>query len=336
MLIELIGEEKIISITGMAKNSGKTVTLNRLLEEAFDSGKKIGLTSIGRDGESVDLVTETEKPKIFLESGSVFASSEGFLSMSDASIEILKNTEFRTPMGNVIIAKVREAGYVQIAGPQLLSEQRLLSEDMLKMGVDLVVIDGAIDRVSQAAPTISEGTILATGACLSRDIKKVVERTGQTVEALSLKSAKAPGIRGLSEEERDFIAVEAESGKVHVLPFNSALNCGTEMVKAIDETTRYLYIPGSLTRYTLEKLVSSKFIRDIKIVVKDGTKLFIEPMFWKKYLRMGLNFMVLDEIRLLAVTVNPYSPNGYFFDSEEFLDKMRKRIPDIPVMDVML
>jgi len=54
-----------ISIVGMAKNAGKTVTLNALLDEAYENGKNVGLTSIGRDGEKQDIVTQTEKPMIY-------------------------------------------------------------------------------------------------------------------------------------------------------------------------------------------------------------------------------------------------------------------------------
>ncbi len=70
MLLQYIKDEyKTISIVGMAKNSGKTVALNQLIAEAIDENIVIGLISTGRDGESEDIATETEKPKIFAEEG---------------------------------------------------------------------------------------------------------------------------------------------------------------------------------------------------------------------------------------------------------------------------
>ena len=47
---------KTVSIVGMAKNAGKTTALNYLLEEAYDEGLRMGVTSTGRDGETSDLV----------------------------------------------------------------------------------------------------------------------------------------------------------------------------------------------------------------------------------------------------------------------------------------
>ena len=45
---------KTLSITGMAKNTGKTVTLNYLLEQLRLRGKAVAVTSIGIDGEKTD------------------------------------------------------------------------------------------------------------------------------------------------------------------------------------------------------------------------------------------------------------------------------------------
>ena len=106
MLLELIhGKYKTISIVGMAKNTGKTVTLNHLIEEAIDENITIGITSIGRDGESIDLVSETEKPKIFVEENTIVATTTDVLPFGDAKVELIKVTDFRTPLGAIVIGR---------------------------------------------------------------------------------------------------------------------------------------------------------------------------------------------------------------------------------------
>ena len=50
---------KTMSIVGMCKNAGKTTVLNEIIRELSAAGCVMGLTSIGRDGESKDLVTGT-------------------------------------------------------------------------------------------------------------------------------------------------------------------------------------------------------------------------------------------------------------------------------------
>lgn len=150
-LIELIYPQyKIVSIVGMAKNSGKTVTLNRIIEEAIESSITLGLTSTGRDGESQDVVTKTEKPPIYAEEGTLIATAAETLELGDAKIEILDITDYTTPLGNIAIGRVKESGYVQIAGPQTNKGIKAVSELMLSLGAQLVLIDGAINRVASA------------------------------------------------------------------------------------------------------------------------------------------------------------------------------------------
>ena len=118
-LIEILYPQyKIVSIVGMAKNSGKTFTLNKIIEDAIEKFITLGLTSTGRDGESQDIVTKTEKPPIYAERGTLIATAEDTLELGDAKIEILQTTEYNTPLGNIVIGRIKESGYVQIAGPQ--------------------------------------------------------------------------------------------------------------------------------------------------------------------------------------------------------------------------
>lgn len=339
-MIQLInGKYKTISIVGMSKNSGKTVALNHLISQTMEEGITIGLTSIGRDGESLDIVTETEKPRIFVEEGTLVATSTAMLSLGDANVEILKVTDFRTPLGEIIIGKVRDGGYVQIAGPQLLSEIKEVSDMMLSLGAKFVIIDGALDRLSQAAPAISEATILSTGAVLSRDMNKVIEETLHVVNTLSLPEVKVNSIKDIARNlvEQGQIAVIDENEEVDVIPLKTALSGGHIIGDHLKDSSRYLVIPGSLVKSTIEDLTrSTRKYKNVDIVIVDGTKVFIPPKDWLKFMRQGVNVKVLDKINLVGITINPYAPQGYYFEPLEFLQKMRSYIKDIPVMDLML
>jgi len=68
-----LDQVRTMSIVGMCKNAGKTTVLNWILSEV-QRGKCMALTSIGRDGESTDVVTGTEKPSIFVPSGTLIAT----------------------------------------------------------------------------------------------------------------------------------------------------------------------------------------------------------------------------------------------------------------------
>jgi len=102
LLINAVKKNKVISIIGLAKNVSKTTTLNHIIN-LLKHKRTIGVTSIGRDGEPYDAITELPKPKIIIEKGTIFATAEQSLKNSDIETEFVKNTDFTTPLGNINI-----------------------------------------------------------------------------------------------------------------------------------------------------------------------------------------------------------------------------------------
>ena len=93
LLYDLSTKYKTLSIVGMAKNAGKTTALNYLIEEAIDEGITLGVTSTGRDGESQDLVTGTEKPRVYLDQDMLVAVPSLLYDLADAGLEVIKRTK---------------------------------------------------------------------------------------------------------------------------------------------------------------------------------------------------------------------------------------------------
>lgn len=323
----------------MSKNSGKTVALNYLIQEAYEAGIAIGITSIGRDGEAVDIVTETDKPPIFVEEGTLIATSTQMIQLGDANIEILRVTEYRSPLGDIIIGRVRDSGYVQLAGPQLLSQIRSVTDMMLEFGASFVIIDGALDRISQAAPDISQAAILSVGAVLSRDMNIVIEEAIHTASTLSLPQVEDQTIRSLARDliDENKIAVINKDGDIDLLEIQTALGSGHIIAEHLKDDSSYLVLAGCLVKNTIEDITrTTRRYKDLEIIIKDGTRVFIQPKDWLRFMKMGINIRVLDSINLVAITLNPYAPTGYYFQPEEFLKKTRSYIKDIPVVDLVL
>ena len=188
-IFNMIQKYDSISIIGMSKNVGKTTTLNHILKEA--RGRiSLGLTSIGRDGEELDLVTGIEKPKIYIESGTIIATAKQCLLNSDITREILKTTGFNTPMGEIIICRALSDGYVDLGGPSVNSYMTLICDELKRFGSKLVIVDGALSRKTFASPSITNATILSTGAALSKSMTVVIEETAHTVKLLSTENEK--------------------------------------------------------------------------------------------------------------------------------------------------
>lgn len=129
LLNQLKNKYSVVSIIGMAKNAGKTTALNYILEEAMDEGMCLGVTSTGRDGESTDLVTGTEKPRVYLEQGTIVSVPKGLYDLAEAGLEILRMTKYRTSLGRLMLCRVAESGYVQIAGPVTTADQKKMCNE---------------------------------------------------------------------------------------------------------------------------------------------------------------------------------------------------------------
>ena len=355
LISDLKSKYKIISVVGMAKNAGKTTTLNYLIEEAMDEGIKLGITSTGRDGESVDIATNTEKPRVYLYPETLVSIPTGLFEYATAGVEILQMTKYHTSLGDAMMCRIVDGGYVQIAGPVLTSDQRNMSKDMIALGADMVLIDGAIDRKSIASPEASDAIILATGAVLSRNMQKVVAETAYLASLYSLQAIgdvrakelfqKAEKItfigrsdnqnerRSDNQNERRSDNQNVIYEEVRELDIKTGIAASDIIDEAIDEETKYVYIPGALTSSVIENIHPKKF-KNVTFVVKDPTKIFISSNEWQKIRKKGFKLEVLNEIKIAAISVNSMSPEGYAFERNEFIEAMKSAMPNIPIIDV--
>ncbi len=334
-IIEAIRQNnyKSVSIVGLAKNAGKTVTLNYLIEEAENLGITIGITSTGRDGESTDLVTQTQKPSILVTEGMIVATAKKTLLLSDAKTEILETTGISTPMGEIIIVKIRQRGNIQIAGPVIGLDMKRISKRLQHYGAQIVFIDGAIDRKAVSSPVITDACIIATGAVLSRDMKKVLEKTAHSVECFTLKQTDSEKLKIIKKHTKTCIV--QNTGEVFLPDIETSITGGKKISELINENTTHVFVKGALTTSFLKDIEGNEFLRGIKIIIEDGTKIFADVNVWNELRRKGLKVEVLEPINVVAVTLNPVSPEGYFFDSLIFKSEMEKYLHGVKIVDVV-
>ena len=103
--IEDIKKYKSIATIGLEKNVGKTETMNYILKRLKDEGIVTAVTSIGIDGETVDIVTETSKPEITIYEGMIFVTSEKHYIKKRFQAEILDVSEKSTALGRLVTAR---------------------------------------------------------------------------------------------------------------------------------------------------------------------------------------------------------------------------------------
>ncbi len=332
-LLDKIKEHKIISIIGLGKNTGKTTTLNYIIKNFKGN---LGITSIGRDGEKYDVITRLPKPRIYIEKGTYVATAEQSLDNSIIKMELIKTTGFNTPLGVIKILKSMSSGNVELAGPSINKYLSNICLELINLGCDIILVDGAFDRRSYAAPVISDATILSTGASISEDIHKVVDLTTHTVKLLTLENEKEVEILKLANKiiQNSKIGIIDSKNSIKMLDVITSLDAAIDINENLNSNTKYVVIKGPISDKVLSDLMdSTEKYKGVTFLVEDGTKLFLSKGLLEKFQKKGGILKVLNPIKLIAVTANPTSPFGYEFDKNEFLTLLKEKI-NIPLYDL--
>jgi hypothetical protein len=348
-LAELTAQARRVALVGLAKNTGKTVTLAALLAELSQAGRTVGVTSVGRDGEEHDVIDfRIEKPPVRLDAGALVATTDGLLRASGVPHELLERTGMRTPLGEVLIARTKGAGTIEVAGPSAAGDARRVADAMLGYGAEQVLIDGAIDRRAASSPDVSDGLVMSTGAILSEDLDEVVRRTADAVALVQLPGLEQSGpeaqlvCRRAATLEPGAGAVLADDEQLspHSLPPRFALTAGPQ---AIGEhlrglpAWRWLVISGALPEAFLEGLIpfARRRREPLKVLASDPTRVFVASRGPAHYLTAGIELAVLEPIDLRALTVNPLAPQSHSFDSARLRGLLAEVIRGVPIFDVM-
>jgi hypothetical protein len=329
-LSDLLSGTRRLALVGLAKNTGKTETLAAILAEHAAARRRVGVTSIGRDGEEHDVIDpRIEKPRVRLAAGDLVASTGALLRASGVPYQRLERTGARTPLGEVIIARLSQAGTVEVAGPSAAADVRAVSDAMAKLGAEQVLIDGAIDRRAASSPAVADGLVMATGAVLGHDIAQVVAATADAVDVIKLPLVGAALATADGGEER--VGLERR-----LVLSGEPAEIATLLAEHPHAST--LLVDGALSERFLEGLLAARRARagrELRIVAGDPTKVFLTRRGPDWYRRQGLSIEVLETIELKAITVNPVAPQSHRFESEQLRELIEEVVADVPVLDVL-
>lgn len=321
----------ILTVIGMAKNAGKTLTLNYVQHILYAQGKLLGLTSIGRDGEKLDALTHLRKPSITVQPGTIIATSCKVIA-NRSKLERLEKTGIQTPLGEIEIYRAHEEEQVILAGPSKNSQVKEILRGIADYGAECILIDGAFDRQSSADPLLSHYVILASGATLSRDIEQVVHITKSRVEQLTLSECRDSLLLGQVNQISSKVAWSIGRNLYEMEGVTSLLT-REEWGRLLEQEIGTLFVKGAVSDALGEALRG--LTRPPRIILQDGSKIFINPDLWKQLMARGVLFEVVSSIQLLGVTVNPTFPGGAGFEPEEFLSAMGKALTPYTVVDVL-
>lgn len=319
-----------LSIVGLDKNTGKTVCLNYILRRLNSLGIPVGVTSIGVDGEQVDSVFATAKPEITLYEGMRFITSEQHY-LKRQLLSVLEHVDSRrTALGPLVTARVLLRGKALLSGAATTGVLRDQIQLLDSMGSRLTIVDGALSRLSLASPTVTEAMILATGAAVSASVKQLVARTLFQYRLICLDEVDRNLRPRLSTIESGLWGID-DDGQPHDLGIASVFLIGRSDTDLLRYGTT-LFAAGAVSDRLLRTLAAKA--KGITLIARDFTKLFISPEAYNDFLRRDGRLMVLQRTRLIAVTLNPTSPQGFVLDSDATCHALADAL-QTPVYDVM-
>ena len=180
-----------VALVGASKNAGKTTALNALSAAAAQHGERVGLVSIGVDGEAYDAWLDIPKPLVRIEKGALVITSQQVVAEAGRLLSVVGPAGFASALGPTVVARARAPGGVQLCG---VPHREHLIRAVLALeaaGADRVLVDGAYHRQAAAHADVAEAVVVAVGAILGETPDQVAERAAITLTALA-----TPGLEG--------------------------------------------------------------------------------------------------------------------------------------------
>lgn len=325
-----------VAVVGTAKNVGKTVTMNYLAHELSAKGLSVGLVSSGRDGENTDSFTGEPKPSVVPPEGSWVATAEGVLGEAGGLMEIADVSERPGLLGRLVLGRVREPSPLELVGPGNARELAGVVRALQSMGANIVLVDGALDRVAAASPRVTEATILATGAASDANLSLIAGKTGFLAWLWSRRAPNDPALRALAKEALDtgYVAFIDRAGCLAVrrTQYRTCLGFEEEILSRAGDAA-FVVVPGAVTKKFLMGAGSWPERDDFSVIAGSGVNVFTTE-------DLGVPIYVMEEMRLLAVTVNPLAYRGISYESAQMVAAVAKGIVraakmSLPVFDVV-
>ena len=311
----------IVAVVGTAKNVGKTFCLQHILTHYRGRGQTLAVTSIGVDGENTDVFYKTPKPELTFYPGMLVQTAD-----------ILHLSRTSTALGRLVTARVQVPGKLILSGPSHTEGLRDFIAYAHAAGHPTALIDGALSRMSLASSAVAQAMILCTGAALSKSLDKVVQDAVfrhelmqiPLVEPQDLPVSAAVTVAALDGIRQGVWGLSDTAGLID-LGLRSTLagrlpEALTATPPAASPAPDTLFVAGMLSDRFLQALCACK--KPVRLIVSDFTKIFVQPVTYRQFLKKGGTLRVLHRTELLAVCANPCAPEGYAFDSVRLCDAL--------------
>ena len=328
-------------VVGLAKNCGKTTTLNALIRAAAKRNIALGITSGGRDGELYDAITGLPKPPINVPRGALIALADFTIGRTSCRLEVVQRLGIHTTAGEIVIARALEPGQVEVIGCNRAKDLIQAIDRLRECGAQLTLVDGAAGRTFLASPDMVQSFVLATGAAFDSDVQGIADAARMAVHLFSL-PAPAPRVARRAEQamESGVSAIIRADGRMEALSWPTLLGRESLVAAMMSPGDIGLACARAVGDELLAALASSLRERSPRpgvflVVAADPSKIAAGDRSVKAFEAAGGKLTVLRKARVVAISVNPSSPSGIALDPADLVTEVSRRVEELPIFDIV-
>ncbi len=257
------------------------------------------------------------------------------------NLSIIQELNFKNPLGNLVLAEVKQRDYFLLAGPNRGPDLEKALKS-ISLGNDTsTLVDGAINRLVPLS--ISSGLVLTLGASYSTNLEYLSKTATALYHLFSLRE-KGKEAKKECPNCPPIISFIDEQGEKQI-PYTSlyATNVFKKIKSEAQGMIKELLVPG---------IISSTIFNELRgLMEEEGRIWFKNPLvllatnsavFWNEsFYKNNIKISFFQSPNLIAFTVNPFYPyyeTGKFIPKYLEADALKDAIASsspLPVFDVV-
>ncbi|HNW35190.1 MAG TPA: hypothetical protein PKM25_09685 [Candidatus Ozemobacteraceae bacterium] len=330
----------LLTFIGVGQGSGKTTALQAFLNA--HAGGAAGVTSVGVDGAAQNGAAERSRAALTIPRGTIVATASGCIAHGDITHEILSDTGIHTPLGEVMLVMAHSGGWIELAGPSVVSDLVRVCGLLVHSGARRVFVDGAQGRLSLASPTGGGAAVFTVRHESTRSVEACAGDACRILEQLLLPSAPERALeqirRNRNLPEMPKMLVIDEEPEKSVTYKSTAIHSG--FFDSIGDATVGIWVRGAVTNEFADRLLGgSPAARNgrwagLSLIIEDGTRLFLDERRQDRLRSAGIGLRVEQTVPVIGVAVNPGAGRSDPSAPPALLEAMAAATP-LPLMDVI-
>jgi hypothetical protein len=316
---------KRLAVISLHAGAGARTVVETVAASALTRGHGVGVTCvprIGREADEADRFTGITLPE-----GAIAATAAAVLE-AGGPLDPLERIDCGAPPGEMGICRVVRSSEVPLYGPDDTKALDAVLRKLESWSRGIVLVAGAFERHSFAAPDVTQAVVLSVGAGYSGTPERSAAAVRYVVDIFSLERCDFP-------VDRAFRDATAAHGAVAV-DRNGEVLCEVAgriaPLEALGKDLAAILLPDFLADTLLTTLVRS----DVRctLVVKDPTRVRVSPVYHTAWIKGGGRVAVMEPTRVLAIATNPANPDGPDAEPGSFRQLVAEVVPEIAVHDV--